>query len=65
MQECVCNQDQEQDEEMRKDGCYRCLFGYRSRMRLPEISRDTAIRMIREVLSVWPHLTGPKQYWRC
>ena len=56
MQECVCNQDQEQDEEMRKDGCYRCLFGYRNRMRMPEISRDTAIRMIREVLSVWPDL---------
>ena len=56
MQECVCNQDQEQDEEMRKDGCYLCLFGYRSRMRMPEISRDTAIRMIREVLSVWPDL---------
>ena len=56
MQECVCNQDQEQDEEMRKDGCYRCLFGYRNRMRMPEISRDTAIRMIREVLSVWSDL---------
>ena len=56
MQECVCNQDQEQDEEMRKDGCYRCLFGYRNRIRRPEISRDTAIRMIREVLSVWSDL---------
>ena len=56
LQECVCNQDQEQDAERHKDGCYRCLYGYRNRMRMPEISRDTAIRMIREVLACWSDL---------
>ncbi len=56
LQECTCNQDQEQDAAMRKDGCYRCLYGYRNRMRMPEISRDTAIRMMREVLACWSDL---------
>ncbi len=54
MRECACNQDQEQDAEQRRDGCYRCLYHYRARME--KLSRDTAIRMIRDILAHWPEL---------
>ncbi len=56
MQECTCNQDQDEDAELHRDGCYRCLLGYRHRTRMPVISRDTAIRMLREILGHWSSL---------
>ena len=53
MRECSCNQDQEQDAEQRKDGCYQCLYGYRHRRHMEVISRDKAIHMIQEILAQW------------
>ncbi|MBU1737088.1 MAG: DEAD/DEAH box helicase [Proteobacteria bacterium] len=41
---CSCNQEEG------KDGCYRCLFAYRSSYHMPETSRDTAIEMLAEIL---------------
>jgi DEAD/DEAH box helicase domain-containing protein len=45
LKSCSCNQDEI------KDGCYRCLFAYRSSYTMPETSRTTAIEMLAEILS--------------
>ncbi|MEA1922146.1 MAG: DEAD/DEAH box helicase [Pseudomonadota bacterium] len=45
LKSCACNQDED------KDGCYRCLFAYRSSYNMPETSRDTAIDLLAEILS--------------
>ncbi|MEA3333398.1 MAG: DEAD/DEAH box helicase [Pseudomonadota bacterium] len=45
LKSCVCNQEED------KDGCYRCLFAYRSSYNMPETSRDTAIDLLAEILS--------------
>ncbi|MDY6988932.1 MAG: DEAD/DEAH box helicase [Thermodesulfobacteriota bacterium] len=42
---CTCNNDED------KDGCYRCLFAYRSSYNMPETSRNTAIELLAEILS--------------
>ena len=41
---CVCRQDPE------KDGCYRCLYAYRSSYNMEETSRETAIELLSEIL---------------
>ena len=45
LKSCACNQDET------KDGCYRCLFAYRSSYTMPETSRTTAIELLAEILS--------------
>ena len=45
LKSCSCNQDET------KDGCYRCLFAYRSSYNMPETSRTTAIELLAEILS--------------
>ncbi|MCD6533988.1 MAG: DUF1998 domain-containing protein, partial [Deltaproteobacteria bacterium] len=44
LKSCACNQEED------KDGCYRCLFAYRSSYNMPETSRDTAIELLAEIL---------------
>ncbi len=44
LKSCACNQDGE------KDGCYRCLFAYRSSYNMPETSRETAVALLAEIL---------------
>ncbi len=41
---CPCHRDPE------KDGCYRCLYAYRSSYNMEETSRDTAIELLSEIL---------------
>ncbi|MDO9528357.1 MAG: DEAD/DEAH box helicase [Syntrophales bacterium] len=41
---CTCNQDPG------KDGCYRCLYAYRSSYHMAETSRDAAIELLSEIL---------------
>ncbi len=45
LKSCPCNQDET------KDGCYQCLFAYRSSYTMPETSRTTAIELLAEILS--------------
>ena len=51
---CACNQDES------KDGCYRCLFAYRSSYTMPETSRNTAIELLAEILSYRDKLVKTK-----
>jgi DEAD/DEAH box helicase domain-containing protein len=44
LKSCTCHQDEG------KDGCYRCLFAYRSSYNMAETSRDAAIDMLSEIL---------------
>jgi DEAD/DEAH box helicase domain-containing protein len=44
LDECSCNADS------LKDGCYRCLFAYRNNFDRPDISREIAKRLIREIV---------------
>jgi len=44
LRSCGCNNETE------KDGCYRCLYAYRSSYKMPETSRDTAIELLSEIL---------------
>jgi DEAD/DEAH box helicase domain-containing protein len=41
---CSCNQD------LNKDGCYRCLFAYRNSYNMEQTSRDTAIDLLSRIL---------------
>ena len=41
---CDCNQDPE------KDGCYRCLYAYRTSFNMAGTSRETAIELLDEIL---------------
>lgn len=41
---CACHQDPD------KDGCYRCLFAYRSSYHMTETSRDEAIAMLSDMV---------------
>ena len=54
LRSCSCNQDES------KDGCYRCLFAYRSSYTMPETSRDTAIELLAEILSYRENLVKTK-----
>jgi DEAD/DEAH box helicase domain-containing protein len=42
---CACHQEED------KDGCYRCIFAYRSSYNMSETSRTTAIELFGEILS--------------
>ena len=41
---CICNKDPD------KDGCYRCLFAYRTSFNMEQTSRDTAIELLSNIL---------------
>jgi DEAD/DEAH box helicase domain-containing protein len=41
---CSCNQDPN------KDGCYKCIYAYRDRQKMPMISRDSAKNMFQMIL---------------
>lgn len=45
MEHCSCNDDPQ------KDGCYKCLYAYRQSQHIGEISRDTAIYLLKAILS--------------
>jgi DEAD/DEAH box helicase domain-containing protein len=45
LENCNCKEDPQ------KDGCYRCLYAYRQSRNIGEISRKTAIRLLRQILS--------------
>ncbi|NLK72668.1 MAG: DEAD/DEAH box helicase [Clostridiales bacterium] len=45
LENCNCKDDPQ------KDGCYRCLYAYRQSHNIGEISRKTAIRLLRQILS--------------
>ena len=45
MENCSCKDDPQ------KDGCYHCLFAYRQSRQIGNISRATAIRMLKSIIS--------------
>lgn len=45
MENCSCKDDPQ------KDGCYHCLFAYRQSQQIGNISRSTAIRILKSILS--------------
>lgn len=45
MENCTCKDDPQ------KDGCYHCLYAYRQSQQIGNISRNTAIRMLKSILS--------------
>ncbi|MBF0322585.1 MAG: DUF1998 domain-containing protein, partial [Magnetococcales bacterium] len=45
LQGCACNNDPD------KDGCYRCLFAYRNSYDMADISRNTAVELLQEILA--------------
>lgn len=46
MVKCTCNQ------EIGKDGCYRCLYAYRNSHGMESTSRDTAVALFNRILDV-------------
>ncbi len=46
MAACQCNQDPD------KDGCYHCLYAYRNSYGMESTSRDTAIKLLSEILDL-------------
>lgn len=50
MRDCACNQDP------RKDGCPRCVRSHTSTFGKGDVSRDTAIRIVTEILAGWDKL---------
>lgn len=45
MENCTCKDDPQ------KDGCYHCLYAYRQSQQIGNISRSTAVRMLKAILS--------------
>jgi len=45
LKSCPCNQEEG------KDGCYRCLFAYKSSYSMPQTSRNMAVELLAEILS--------------
>ena len=45
MENCSCKEDPQ------KDGCYHCLYAYRQSQQIGNISRSTAIRLLKSILS--------------
>lgn len=45
MEHCSCNDDPQ------KDGCYKCLYAYRQSQHIGEISRNTAVGLLKAILS--------------
>ncbi len=50
MENCSCREDPQ------KDGCYHCLYAYRQSQQMGNISRATAIRLLKSVLSGKDHV---------
>ena len=50
IEECRCNQDPE------RDGCHRCVLGYRRSRDMQETSRETARQLLRNILDARDHL---------
>ena len=50
IEECSCNQDPE------KDGCHRCVLGYRRSRDMQHTSRETARQLLRNILNARDHL---------
>lgn len=46
MEKCSCALDD------KKDGCYHCLYGYRQSNQINDISRKTAVGLLREILEM-------------
>jgi superfamily I DNA/RNA helicase len=44
LRSCTCNQDPD------KDGCYRCLYAYRTSYNMAGTSRETAVELLDEIL---------------
>ena len=55
LKSCTCQNDPD------KDGCYLCLFAYRTSYTMKETSRDTAIQLLGEILSYRKKLVQTKQ----
>lgn len=51
LEQCSCKDDPQ------KDGCYHCLYAYRQSQNIGDISRSTAIRILRSILSGKDNLT--------
>lgn len=51
---CTCNQD------LTKDGCYRCLYAYRNNFDRPLVSRERAKEIIKEILAYKERITKVK-----
>ncbi len=45
LENCECKNDPQ------KDGCYHCLYAYRQSQNIGQISRSTAIRLLKQILS--------------
>lgn len=50
IEDCPCNQDPE------KDGCHRCVLGYRRSRDMQDTSRETARQLLRNILDARDHL---------
>lgn len=50
LEQCSCKEDPQ------KDGCYHCLYAYRQSQNIGNISRSTAIRLLKTILSGKDHL---------
>ena len=44
LENCTCKQDPQ------KDGCYHCLYAYRQSQKIGQISRNTATRLLKQIL---------------
>lgn len=51
LEQCSCKEDPH------KDGCYHCLYAYRQSQNIGNISRSTAIRILKSILSGKDNLT--------
>lgn len=51
MEQCSCKEDPQ------KDGCYHCLYAYRQSQNIGNISRSTAIKILKAILSGKDNLT--------
>lgn len=51
LEHCSCKEDPQ------KDGCYHCLYAYRQSQNIGNISRSTAIRLLKSILSGKDRLT--------
>lgn len=50
MENCSCKDDPQ------KDGCYHCLYAYRQSQQIGNISRSTAVRILKSILSGKDHV---------
>jgi DEAD/DEAH box helicase domain-containing protein len=50
LENCSCKEDPQ------KDGCYHCLYAYRQSQNIGNISRNTAIRILKSILSGKDHV---------